>query len=289
MRPSGRSTACTGTPSPKGASPSVTFPRTTRRGDRHEHSCHHHPRLQRPLVPAADRQDRDRDQEARVRRAGRGAGHRRRLGRRLHRLVPRDRQPARRAHHRRRHLPVRHPKEVSDMTDIAELESALHTAQARQKADKLVIFTWGGDLDKVWPTLILATSAAAMGMETIVFFTFWGLFPLVRNDIRLTGDNWMQKLLSTMHRGGTEHLKLSQMNFAGMGPAMMRKLASEHKVASPQELLELAREMGVRLIPCQMTMDLLGLSREDLIDGLEEPAGAATALAEAQDAITLFI
>jgi len=178
---------------------------------------------------------------------------------------------------------------VSDMTDLAALESAAQAAQARQKADKLVIFTWGGDLDKVWPTLILATTAAAMGMEAIVFFTFWGLFPLVRNDVRLTGDNWMQKLLSLMHRGGTEHLKLSQLNFAGAGSAMMRKLAAEHSVASPQELLELAREMGVRLIPCQMTMDLLGLSREDLIDGLEEPAGAATALAEAQDAITLFI
>jgi peroxiredoxin family protein len=175
------------------------------------------------------------------------------------------------------------------MTDTAELETALQNARARQRADKLVIFTWGGDLDKIWPTLILATTAAAMGMETIVFFTFWGLFPLVRNDVRLTGDNWMQKMLSLLHRGGTEHLKLSQMNFAGAGSAMMRKLASEHNVASPQELLELAREMGVRLVPCQMTMDMLGLSREDLIDGLEEPAGAATALAEAQDAITLFI
>jgi peroxiredoxin family protein len=175
------------------------------------------------------------------------------------------------------------------MTDTAELETALEDARARQRADKLVIFTWGGDLDKVWPTLILATTAAAMGMETIVFFTFWGLFPLVRNDVRLTGDNWMQKMLSLLHRGGTQHLRLSQMNFAGMGPAMMRKLAASHNVASPQELLELAREMGVRLVPCQMTMDMLGLSRDDLIDGLDEPAGAATALAEAQDAITLFI
>jgi peroxiredoxin family protein len=175
------------------------------------------------------------------------------------------------------------------MTDTQALESTLATAQARRKANKLVIFTWGGDLDKVWPTLILATTAAAMGMETIVFFTFWGLFPLVRNDVRLTGDNWMQKAMSLLHRGGTEHLRLSQMNFAGAGPAMLRKLAANHQVASPQELLELARDMGVRLIPCQMTMDLLGLSREDMIDGLEEPAGAATALAEAQDAITLFI
>jgi peroxiredoxin family protein len=166
---------------------------------------------------------------------------------------------------------------------------AIAEAEARRRTDKLVIFTWGGDLDKVWPTLILATTAAAMGMEVLVFFTFWGLFPLVRNDVRLTGDNWMQKAMSLLHRGGTEHLRLSQMNFAGMGPAMMRKLATEHHVASPQELLELARDMGVRLIPCQMTMDLLGLKREDLIDGLGEPAGAATALSEAQDAITLFI
>jgi peroxiredoxin family protein len=175
------------------------------------------------------------------------------------------------------------------MTDTDELVAGASAAQQPPKTNKLVIFTWGGDLDKVWPTLILATTAAAMGMEVLVFFTFWGLFPLVRNDVRLTGDNWMQKAMSLLHRGGTEHLKLSQLNFAGAGPAMMRKLARDHKVASPQELLEFARDMGVRLVPCQMTMDLLGLTRDDMIDGLDEPAGAATALAEAQDAITLFI
>jgi peroxiredoxin family protein len=175
------------------------------------------------------------------------------------------------------------------MTDTAELVAGASVVQQPPKTNKLVIFTWGGDLDKVWPTLILATTAAAMGMEVLVFFTFWGLFPLVRNDVRLTGDNWMQKAMSLLHRGGTEHLKLSQLNFAGAGPAMMRKLARDHNVASPQELLELARDMGVRLVPCQMTMDLLGLTSEDMVDGLDEPAGAATALAEAQDAITLFI
>jgi len=92
-----------------------------------------------------------------------------------------------------------------------------------------------------------------------------------------------------MNRGGTGHLKLSKMNFAGAGKAMMIHLAKEHNVASPQELMALASEMGVKLVPCQMTMDLLGLKREDLIEGLEAPAGATTALAEAQGAITLFI
>ncbi|MBI3648047.1 MAG: DsrE/DsrF/DrsH-like family protein [Actinobacteria bacterium] len=154
---------------------------------------------------------------------------------------------------------------------------------------KLVIFAWSGELDRIWPTLILSTTGAAMGMETTVFFTFWGLFPLVRDDVRITGENWMQKLLSTMDRPGLEHLKLGKMNFAGAGPAMMKHLAKEHKVASPSELMALAKDLGVKLVPCQMTMDLLGLSREDLIDGLEDPAGATTALVEAQDAITLFI
>ncbi len=168
---------------------------------------------------------------------------------------------------------------------------AAHTIAEKKPevAEKMVIFAWSGELDKIWPTLILATTGAAMGKETTIFFTFWGLFPLVKNEVRLTGDNWMQKMLSTMNRGGDEHLKLSKMNFAGAGPAMMNRLAKEHHVASPHELMDLAMEMGVHMVPCQMTMDLLGLKREDLIDGLEEPAGATKALADAQGAITLFI
>jgi peroxiredoxin family protein len=178
---------------------------------------------------------------------------------------------------------------------MGEQAVAAGEGQVEERPDKLVIFAWSGDLDRVWPQLILATSGAAMGMETTVFFTFWGLFPLLKNDRaqgrmrRLTGENWMQKMLSMMNRGGTEHMKLSKMNFAGMGPWMMGKLATDHKVASPRELMELARDMGVRLVPCQMTLDLMGLTREDLIDGLEEPAGATTALLQAKDAITLFI
>ena len=154
---------------------------------------------------------------------------------------------------------------------------------------KLVIIAWSGDLDKVWPQLILATTGAAMGMQTTIFFTFWGLFSLVKDDVRLTGENWMQKMVSMMDRPGMEHLKLGKMNFAGAGPAMMKRLAKGHQVASPVELLEVARDLGVRLVPCQMTMDLLGLSREDMIDGLDEPTGATAMLLEAQDAVTMFI
>jgi peroxiredoxin family protein len=174
---------------------------------------------------------------------------------------------------------------VSELTALAETD----LEPVEEEDDRLVIFAWSGDLDRMWPTLILATTAAAMGTRTTVFFTFWGLFPLVRNDVRITGENWMQKMLSLVNRGGTEHLKLSKLNLAGAGPAMMKKLARDHKVASPQELLEMARDMGVSLVPCQMTMDLMGLSRDDLVEGLDEPAGATTALLEARGATALFI
>ncbi|HET8567652.1 MAG TPA: DsrE/DsrF/DrsH-like family protein [Candidatus Limnocylindria bacterium] len=179
------------------------------------------------------------------------------------------------------------------MTLTAERPSELPLPALEETEAKgtggLVIFAWSGDLDRVWPTLILANTAAALGRPVTVFFTFWGLFPLVRNDRGITGKQWMQKMLSVMNRGGTANLKLSKMNFLGMGPAMMKSLASRYNVAGPQELLETARDMGVRLVPCQMTMDLMGLTKADLIDGIEEPAGAAAALAAAEGATTLFI
>ena len=91
-------------------------------------------------------------------------------------------------------------------------------------------------------------------------------------------------------------LRVTTQGYARKGYAMgtderlsMKKLAEEHHVASPGELLEVARDLGVHLVPCQMTMDLLGLTNEDLIDGLDEPAGATTALLEAQDAVSPYI
>ena len=155
---------------------------------------------------------------------------------------------------------------------------------------KMTIVAWSGTLDKAWPTLILATTAAASGMDVAVFFTFWGLRILQRNDKRTTGRNWKQKMLSVFNRGGTDHLGLSKLNMAGMGPLMMRQLAQQHKVAEPEELLQMAQELGVKLWPCQMSLDLMGLKSDDLIDGLPETVGAATAIQRMSESeINLFI
>jgi peroxiredoxin family protein len=154
----------------------------------------------------------------------------------------------------------------------------------------VTLVAWGGDLDRIWPTTILATTAAAGGMDVAVFFTFWGLFPLVREDVRITGTNWMTRALSMMNRGSAAHAGLSKLNMGGSGPKMMRKLAKDNGVAAPEELLEMAKDLDVKLWPCRMTMDLMGLKDSDLIDGLDAAAGAATALERMKrSAISLFI
>jgi peroxiredoxin family protein len=146
------------------------------------------------------------------------------------------------------------------------------------RTKELVIVNWSGELDKVWPVLILSSTAAASGLRCRVFVTFWGLLPFVKDQKRIVGENWMQRMLTLMQRPGIDHLKLSKMNFLGMGPWMMGVLRQKYNVASPRELLEAATAMGVEFIPCQMTMDMFGLKREDLIDEMGEPAGAATAI-----------
>jgi peroxiredoxin family protein len=167
------------------------------------------------------------------------------------------------------------------------LESRLEAAIAGAAEDgggpeaaqrRLVIINWSGQYDKVMPTLIMSSVAAASGYRAKVFLTFWGLLPFVRDDRRITGQNWMQKMLSAMQRPGISHLKMSQMNFLGMGPWMIGKLSKQYNVASPKELLEACQLMGVEFLPCQMTMDMFGLKPEDMIDGMGEPVGAATVL-----------
>ncbi|MGA9162662.1 MAG: DsrE/DsrF/DrsH-like family protein [Actinomycetota bacterium] len=182
-----------------------------------------------------------------------------------------------------------------DETAIRELiERALSEREAEAgiaKENRVTIVAWDGHLDRVWPTLILSTTAAASGMDVSVFFTFWGLFALVKPERRRkTGKDWMTRALGQMNPGSTAKAKLSRYNFGGMGPWMLGKVAEDYKTPHPTELLELARDMGVRLIPCQMTMDLMGIGAEDLIDGVEEPIGAATALLEMKESgIQLFI
>ena len=175
------------------------------------------------------------------------------------------------------------------MSAVIEAPAVAVAERKPEETEKLVIILSSGDLDKVWAALIIANAGAAMGKETSIFFTFWGFSALVKNEVRITGENWMQKMMAFMNRPGDEHMKLSKMNFAGMGPMMLGQIAREHHAALPHELMESAKELGVRLLPCQMSMDLFGIKVEDMIEGVDAPVGATAMLSLAQGATTFFI
>jgi peroxiredoxin family protein len=171
-----------------------------------------------------------------------------------------------------------------------DTETGATPAANEAEPQRMAIICWSNDLDRVWPVMILATTGAASGLEVDVFFTFWGLRVLQKNGQRVTGNNWMQKAESLFDHGGNEHLKLSKLHFGGMGTSMIKMLAKQHQVASVSELMEMAIEAGVRLHPCQMTMDLYGLKTSDFIDGVQPTLGAASFIDMAAKAdIQLFI
>ncbi|HEX7950783.1 MAG TPA: DsrE/DsrF/DrsH-like family protein [Candidatus Limnocylindrales bacterium] len=146
------------------------------------------------------------------------------------------------------------------------------------KPRDLLLICSSGELEKTWSSLLLATTAAASGINTKIFLTFWGLQAFVKDEKRITGGNAMQKMLAITQRPGISHRRLSRMNFLGIGPWVLGVLAKRYGVAKPKELLEAAQALGVEFMPCQMTMDMFGLKREDMIDGMGEPVGAATVL-----------
>lgn len=156
--------------------------------------------------------------------------------------------------------------------------------------EMMTIIAFSGDLDKLWPTMILSSTAAANGMDVAVFYTFWGLFPLVKSDVRITGKDAMTKMLAGMNQPSFQGAKLSKMNMGGMGKWMMRKVAKKNNLLPPEELFEICQDMGVHMWPCLMTMDMLGIKEEQMIPNLGEPVGAATALARmSKSQINLFI
>jgi len=148
---------------------------------------------------------------------------------------------------------------------------------------------FSGDLDKAMAGLIIANGAAAMGDEVTVFFTFWGLNILRKAQKIKVRKSFMEKMFGWMMPRGAENLGLSKMNFGGMGTAMMKDIMRKKKVSSLPELITSAQDMGVKFIACTMSMDVMGIKKEEIIDGVEF-AGVATYLGEADNAnVNLFI
>lgn len=141
---------------------------------------------------------------------------------------------------------------------------------------------FSGDLDKGIAAFIIANGVIASGHKASMFFTFWGLNLLRKNQAVPVKKNLVEKMFGWMMPRGTQKAKLSQMHMAGMGTAMIKGIMKKHNVDNLTTMLETARENGVRLMACQMSMDLMGIKREELIDGIET-VGVATMLAASDD------
>ena len=158
--------------------------------------------------------------------------------------------------------------------------------------EKLTIAVVSGDLERALSAFMLATTGAAMGMEVSMFFTFWGLNIIKRNEGSLKSKGLMRKMLNLINRGGSKRLKLSRLNMFGMGTWMMKRLMKDTNMPSLDEYIAMAHQMGVKLIACTTTCGVMGLppGKDSFRSEIETLAGAAYFLGEARESkVTLFI
>lgn len=157
-----------------------------------------------------------------------------------------------------------------------------------EKRKSLAMVVMSGDMDKLFGAFIIATGAAAMGMEVTMFFTFWGLRAIKKNVS--TGKTFFGKMLGAMYGGDITKANPSKFSFGGMGRWMFGKMMGNHNVSKLIELRDLAVQLGVNMYGCQMSMDVMEIPQDAFIDGVQEPVGVGFFLMKAQDAeIQLFI
>jgi peroxiredoxin family protein len=155
--------------------------------------------------------------------------------------------------------------------------------------NKLSMIVFSGDMDKVMAAFIIATGAAASGMEVCMFFTFWGLKAIQKDGV-MSGKGLFGRMLGIMNRGGLNAIGPSRLNMGGLGRWMFKKMMKQKGVASLPELYEMAVDLGVKMMPCQMSMDVMEFSPEAFKENITAPVGVATFLEEAsQSRIVLFI
>ena len=164
---------------------------------------------------------------------------------------------------------------------------SLMPAVSTQKNATLVVFS--GELDKVLASMIIAQGAAAQGKNVTLFFTFWGLNALRKRDGKGHNKNFIEKMFGAMMPKGAARLPLSMMNMFGAGPAMIKGIMKKKHVDDLDTMIKKAQKAGVRFIACTMSMDLMGIKEEELIDGIEY-AGVGTYIASNENAgTTLFV
>lgn len=155
--------------------------------------------------------------------------------------------------------------------------------------DNKTMVVFSGDLDKAIASFIIANGAASMGKKVTMFFTFWGLNILRKHEKISVEKGFMDKMFGMMMPRGSKRLQLSKMNMMGMGGKMIRKVMKDKNVSSLEDLIQAAIDSGIEIVACQMSMDVMGLKKEELIDGVKI-GGVGYYLGEAEDSnVNLFI
>lgn len=132
-----------------------------------------------------------------------------------------------------------------------------------------------GDMDKVFASFIMATGTAAAGMDTTMFFTFWGLNAIKTGKLAKS-DSFLGKMMGIMNRGGVNRLNRSKFSFGGIGRLLFKKMMADKNVVSIPELRDMAIELGVHMVACKMSMDVMGITKDDLIPEVEGVVGVAS-------------
>ncbi len=157
-------------------------------------------------------------------------------------------------------------KKIADLEkQVAELKASAEARSGEETTDRLTMLLFSGDLDKAIATFIIANGAAASDMEVDIFVTFWGI-SVFRDPKKHVKKNLISTMFGWMMPKGSNKLKLSQMEMAGMGSKMIRGLMKQKNVMSLEKLIETAGELGVRIHICTMSMDLMGFKEEEFIN-----------------------
>jgi peroxiredoxin family protein len=184
-----------------------------------------------------------------------------------------------------------HLEEEEAVMTTTQMDPAVALADLQaSKPEKVTIVLLSGDLDRAMAAFIIATGAAAMGMQVTMFFTFWGLNTIRRKGATSSAKDWLRRMFGLLNKGGAESLPLSRFHFGGLGTKMMQKVMQQNRMPGVPELMQTALDLGVRFIACTTTMGMMGITKDTLIDGIDQFAGVTTYLAAAkQGNVNLFI
>jgi peroxiredoxin family protein len=171
---------------------------------------------------------------------------------------------------------------------VEALERRLRALEERQPEDRVALVVFSGDLDRVLAAFVIATGAASVGQQVSMFFTFWGLNALRRGK-QLAGKSFLQSMMAVMSPRTTLGLPVSRMNYFGIGARMLRAMMRQKNVSSLEELIDLAQELGVKMVACEMSRDVMGIQDSELRSGIE-CGGVGSFLADAlRSRASLFI